>query len=80
MTWDEFVSSGDGRPLSFEQLPFNHPLYILYSSGTSGPPKCIVHSAGVNNFTMDTMLVMTVFLGCITSKQERLWGWLWFCA
>jgi acetoacetyl-CoA synthetase len=32
--------------ISFERLPFSHPLYILYSSGTTGVPKCIVHSAG----------------------------------
>jgi len=31
---------------AFEQLPFSHPLYIMYSSGTTGVPKCIVHSAG----------------------------------
>jgi acetoacetyl-CoA synthetase len=34
------------RPVTFERLPFSHPLYILYSSGTTGFPKCIVHSAG----------------------------------
>ena len=36
---------GAGQEISFEQLPSNHPLYILYSSGTTGKPKCIVHSS-----------------------------------
>jgi len=35
-----------GAALHFERLPFDHPLYILYSSGTTGTPKCIVHGAG----------------------------------
>jgi acetoacetyl-CoA synthetase len=45
VAWDAFCEAADGD-LDFERLPFNHPLYILFSSGTTGVPKCIVHGAG----------------------------------
>ena len=37
---------GSYPPLEYEQVPFNHPLFIMYSSGTTGAPKCMVHSVG----------------------------------
>lgn len=43
--WDDFIDNS-ATEVPFAQLPFDHPLYIMYSSGTTGLPKSIVHSAG----------------------------------
>ena len=66
----------------YEQLPFDHPLYILFSSGTTGKPKCIVHSAGGTLLQHLKELVLHTDL----RKQERIfyfttcgwmmWNWL----
>jgi acetoacetyl-CoA synthetase len=46
VAWDAFLAPHAAGPIDYAQLPFDHPLYILYSSGTTGVPKCIVHGAG----------------------------------
>jgi acetoacetyl-CoA synthetase len=44
--YEDFKAKENGLTISFVQLPFDHPLYIMYSSGTTGLPKCMVHGAG----------------------------------
>ncbi len=46
VAWDDFMDPFRAGDIDYEHLPFNHPLYIMFSSGTTGVPKCIVHGAG----------------------------------
>jgi acetoacetyl-CoA synthetase len=46
LTWGELRSAGEGAELRFERVPFDHPLWVLYSSGTTGLPKAIVQGQG----------------------------------
>ena len=46
VTLAEYTAGHDASDVPYAHLPFNHPLFILFSSGTTGAPKCIVHSAG----------------------------------
>jgi len=46
LAWDVWLAPSIAGPINYPLLPFDHPLYILYTSGTTGVPKCIVHGAG----------------------------------
>ena len=78
----DFLSGQRGAELVFEQLPFNHPLYIMYSSGTTGVPKCIVHSAGgtliqhLKEQQLHTDLKPDDRLFYFTTCGWMMWNWL----
>ena len=78
--WSGFGRSG--ASLDFVRLPFDHPLYILYSSGTTGVPKCIVHGAGGTllqhrkEHLLHTDLRRSDRLFFFTTCGWMMWNWL----
>ena len=78
--WSDFYQPG-GEPV-FTQVPFDHPLYILYSSGTTGVPKCIVHGTGgtllqhVKELGLHTDLQADNTLFYYTTCGWMMWNWL----
>jgi acetoacetyl-CoA synthetase len=46
VSFEDFIGDGEAPELVFEKFPFDHPIYVLFTSGTTGVPKCIVHGAG----------------------------------
>ena len=81
MFWSEFAVSSWGA-VEFERLPFDHPLYILYSSGTTGLPKCMVHGAGgtllqhYKELLLHTDLKSGDRVFYFTTLGWMMWNWL----
>ncbi len=79
--WKNFISKTP-RPLKFEAVPFSHPLYIMYSSGTTGVPKCIVHSTGgtllqhVKELGLHTDLTSNDVIFYYSTCGWMMWNWL----
>jgi acetoacetyl-CoA synthetase len=80
--YQDFRSSESGLEIEFEQLPFGHPLYIMYSSGTTGLPKCMVQSAGgilvhqLKEHVLHTDLKRDDTLFYFTTCGWMMWNWL----
>jgi acetoacetyl-CoA synthetase len=80
--YDDFVAHEHNLTIHFEQLPFEHPVYIMFSSGTTGKPKCLVQSAGgvlinhLKELILHTDLKRDDTIMYITSCSWMMWNWL----
>ena len=79
--WEDFLHKNSSE-IEFEPLPFDHPLYIMYSSGTTGLPKSIVHSAGwtlnqhLKELQLHTDLTEDDKIFYFTTCGWMMWNWL----
>ena len=80
--YGDFISSNTKSGLHFEQLPFNHPVYIMFSSGTTGTPKCMVQSSGgvlikhLTELLLHTDLKREDRMFYTTTPSWMMWNWM----
>jgi acetoacetyl-CoA synthetase len=80
--WEDFLCPEKNPSLEFEQLPFDHPVYIMFSSGTTGKPKCMVQGAGgillnhLKELILHTDLKREDRIFYITTCSWMMWNWL----
>ncbi|MFH1031884.1 MAG: acetoacetate--CoA ligase [Chloroflexota bacterium] len=80
--WRDFLSKEEKPELKFEQLPFDHPVFIMFSSGTTGKPKCMVQGAGgilinhMKELILHSDLRREDVIFYITTCSWMMWNWL----
>ena len=80
--YEDFLSKEAGLEIQFEQLPADHPLYIMYTSGTTGSPKCLVQGAGgvliaqLRELKLHTDVKPEDTIFYFTTCGWMMWNWL----
>ena len=80
--YEDFIAPGAQLGIEFEQLPFDHPVYVMFSSGTTGKPKCMVQGAGgvlinhMKDLLLHTDLKREDRILYITNCSWMMWNWL----
>ncbi|MEW6274846.1 MAG: acetoacetate--CoA ligase [Bacillota bacterium] len=80
--YDDFLAKENNLEIQFEQLPFDHPVFIMFSSGTTGKPKCMVQGAGgvlinhLKELLLHTDLKREDTIMYITTCSWMMWNWL----